>query len=331
MPTNTILVDNKTVATQLVSAGDGPTLVFNNGPNTLWVGDDNTIQWDDGSGVIPVPAGSTYSVDGQSDHFGTAEPGSPTTVYTILGGQTFFQPLSSFTVGIAPNTQIQLLSAGGVGQLLFLLNNALYGNGLMESAILSGFAQILLNGPKLLSVPDFVGMEANSNNGSGGTANFQWDYTDANGVTHTYMALYAGGVDILAGNITAVEPGTGTSDTNAAQAESAHSLSITGSGWSGSVTYELLADDMVVIQGSVVTPSSGSYNDVAFASLPSGYIPGTTQNRPCVPLAGSTYGNATFPGAPHLIISSGSGNLLLWGIPGSLNGQSVDISCTFHL
>ena len=238
-------------------------------------------------------------------------------------------PGPGLAVGNVSATQLFLTSAGGVGQLLFLLNNVLYGNGLLESAVLSGFAQVVLNGPKLLSLPDFVGAEWNSNTGSG-SANWELVYTDGNGTGHVYLSVSDAGVTIQAGTFTVTEPGTGTSPTNPAVAEGPHSLSVT-SGWgTSSLTYELLGQNMVCIEGGVVTPSSGAYNDVVFATLPTGYQPGTTRNYPCVPLAGTAYGNATFPGAPRVIVET-NGNMLLWGIPGTLNSQTIDISGVFSL
>jgi hypothetical protein len=104
------------------------------------------------------------------------------------------------------------------------------------------------------------------------------------------------------------------------------------SGWTGPVTYRYLdsAGINVQITGSVTLPSSGSYNDVNFATLPPGYQPSATRNPGCVPLAGDTYGNSSFGGAPHVIILT-NGAMYLWGIPGSLNGQAVDISAIFAL
>jgi hypothetical protein len=71
MPTDTILVNNLSVATLLVPAGSGPTLVVNNGPGTLYTGDSNSIQWSDGQGVVPLAPGSYIAVSGENDFFGT--------------------------------------------------------------------------------------------------------------------------------------------------------------------------------------------------------------------------------------------------------------------
>lgn len=251
-------------------------------------------------------------------------------IAAVAGTDEYHNPYpAGLAVGVDTGTQLNLVSVGGVGQLLFLLNNVLFGNGLLESAVIGGFGQIVLNGPKLLSLPDFVGAEWNSNTGSG-SANWELVYTDGNGTSHLYLTVSDAGVGIQAGTFTVVEPGTGTSPFNPAVAEGPHLLSVTGGWGTSSLTYELLPQNMVCIEGGVVTPSSGAYNNVVFATLPTGYQPGTVRNYPCVPLAGTAYGNASFPGAPRVIVST-NGNMSLWGIPGSLNNQTIDISGVFSL
>lgn len=229
--------------------------------------------------------------------------------------------------GLSPDTQIEITSSGGVGVINFKLNNPAYVNAQLLAAIISGFGQITLNGPQLVALADFIGVELNSNTGTG-MANLSLVYNDGNGTPHLFAFFDGSGLNMVTGSVAITEPGTGTGPFNPAVAEGPHPLSISG-GWGGSATYELLPGKMVCIEGSVVTPSSGSYNDVTFATLPAAYQPGTTRNYACLPLAGTTYGNATFPGAPHVIVSGGS--MLLWGIPGSLNGQSVDISGQYSL
>src|SRR5487761_853784 len=152
------------------------------------------------------------------DPFGNALPGTA----GVEGSGTFI-------VGTAPNTQ--LASAGGVGVLRFLLNSASFGNGLLESAILSGFAQVLLNGPGAVAAghTDFVGTEYNSSDGTH-SANWTLIYTDANGAAYTTAFGDWTGFNIPAGSVTAVEPGTGTSAVNAAVPEFWHAPSLPG-GW----------------------------------------------------------------------------------------------------
>lgn len=99
------------------------------------------------------------------------------------------------------------------------------------------------------------------------------------------------------------------------------------SGWSGTVQYRFL-DGLalnVQITGAVTTPASGEYNSIVFGTVTGAYSPSADRNWPVAPLAGSTYGNATYPGAPHALVEPG-GALYLWGIPESLNSDGVDVS-----
>ena len=98
------------------------------------------------------------------------------------------------------------------------------------------------------------------------------------------------------------------------------------SGWSGTVQYRF-PDPLalnVQVTGQVTLPS-GTYNDVEFGAVTGAYSPTAARNWPVTPLAGITYGNATYPGAPHAFAQPG-GALYLYGIPGSLNGDAVDVS-----
>lgn len=85
-------------ATLLVPAGSGPMLVYNNGPNTVWLGDTNAIIPTD-IRVIPLTNGSMVNVTGDRDLFGVVAINAPTTVFVLAGGLNFFAPLKAFAAG----------------------------------------------------------------------------------------------------------------------------------------------------------------------------------------------------------------------------------------
>lgn len=249
------------------------------------------------------------------DPFGNALPGTA----GVEGSGTFI-------VGTAPNTQLQLASAGGVGVLRFLLNSASFGNGLLESAILSGFAQVLLNGPGAVAAghTDFVGTEYNSSDGTH-SANWTLIYTDANGAAHTTAFGDWTGFNIPAGSVTAVEPGTGTSAVNAAVPEFWHAPSLPG-GWGGGAAYKLYPDATVGLAGLLTLPAAGAYNSVVLFTLPAAYRPPGAKRMPVASFGQSAaYGNnAASIGLPRVFIDT-AGNVSLAGLPVGINSAQVCI------
>jgi hypothetical protein len=104
-------------------------------------------------------------------------------------------------------------------------------------------------------------------------------------------------------------------------------------GFSGDIQYRFLdsAGISVQVTGAVTLPGGSSvYNDVVWGSVGAGYVPVTTRNWPCVPLSGNVTTNPTYTGYPHAYCDDGGG-LWLWGIPGTENGQSVDVSGIYAL
>lgn len=106
MATDTITVSNLTTATLLVPAGAGPTLVVNNGPGILYVGDDNSIRWNDGGGVIPLAAGATFAVSGDNDFFGTPAPASNAALGIVQSSITLNSLTPSFANPTTPGNTI---------------------------------------------------------------------------------------------------------------------------------------------------------------------------------------------------------------------------------
>jgi hypothetical protein len=87
-----VSVGSGPVATQLVAAGDGPTLVTNPGPNSVYVGDTDSIRASDGYGVVPLASSGYINVDGVSDLYGITMPGQIQSVNLISGGLSYFSP-----------------------------------------------------------------------------------------------------------------------------------------------------------------------------------------------------------------------------------------------
>ena len=97
--TDTIQVVPNMTATLIVAAGDGPTLVNNPGPNTIFLGDNDAIRYTDASGIVALNANGFINVDGSSDLFATIAPGQVQTLNVISGGLNFFSPPSLSGLG----------------------------------------------------------------------------------------------------------------------------------------------------------------------------------------------------------------------------------------
>lgn len=85
-------------ATLLVPGNGVPSLVYNNGPNSVWIGDSNAIipnEWK----VIPLSINTMVNVNGDNDLYGVVLPGLPATVYVLPGGINFFAPSQGIQAG----------------------------------------------------------------------------------------------------------------------------------------------------------------------------------------------------------------------------------------
>lgn len=97
--TDTVTVYSGRTATLLVEAGEGPTLLNNPGPNTVYLGDDNAIRATDNSGIVPLTANGFLNVDGQSDLFAITATGQVQAINKISGALNFFSPPSLSGLG----------------------------------------------------------------------------------------------------------------------------------------------------------------------------------------------------------------------------------------
>lgn len=104
-------------------------------------------------------------------------------------------------------------------------------------------------------------------------------------------------------------------------------------GFTGTIQYRFpdSAGINVQLSGAVTLPGGSSvYNDVQWGLVSSAYCPSATRNWLVCPLSGTSYGNPTYPGAPHGFVLT-NGALYLYGVPGSLNGDQVDVSGIYAL
>ena len=263
---------------------------------------------------------------------GTPALGNPPIFWaTSASADPFGNPISStagvagagqFTVGSAPSTQIQLVSVGGVGVLRFLLNDARFGNGILDSGIVGSAATVVLNGPANVAAghTDFVGAEWNSSDGISSSANWELIYNDANGVAHTTAFGDFTGFGVAAGRMDAADPSSGTSPVNAAFPESWHAPTLPA-GWGGGAAYKLYPDKTTGLAGTITLPSTGSYNNVTLFTLPAAYRPGGTKN---VPISAFNFTATTISSTPRLSIDP-TGVVQLHSIPAGANSQGVSI------
>lgn len=96
--TSVISFTGNPVAQQIVSEGDGETLVINSGPATVYFGDDNSIRASDTFGVVPITANSYFAVNGEKSLYACVIQGDTANLQVISGGLNFFLPVTSLTI-----------------------------------------------------------------------------------------------------------------------------------------------------------------------------------------------------------------------------------------
>lgn len=96
MATNTwAILPNRSTATLIVAAGQGPTLVTNlDLNNTVYLGDDDTIKSSDAQGVVPLGPNGSVVVNGQSDLFAVNGNAATVKIATLTGGLNNFLGLT---------------------------------------------------------------------------------------------------------------------------------------------------------------------------------------------------------------------------------------------
>ena len=96
--TDTISFGPGPVARQIVTEGDGDTLIINQGPSTVFFGGNNSIRATDAGGIVPITANSYFAVNGKSDLYACVASGTTANLDIISGGLNFFLPLVSLTI-----------------------------------------------------------------------------------------------------------------------------------------------------------------------------------------------------------------------------------------
>jgi len=95
MPTTTIQVAPASVATLLVSAGDGPTLVTNTDlVNSIVIGDSEGIKYTDGYGIVTLGPNGSVAVNGDNDLFAGPVGNVSVAVALVAGGMSNFLGLT---------------------------------------------------------------------------------------------------------------------------------------------------------------------------------------------------------------------------------------------
>jgi hypothetical protein len=94
-------------------------------------------------------------------------------------------------------------------------------------------------------------------------------------------------------------------------------------GWGGGFNYRMTAERTVMLAGLITLASSGSYNGITIATMPTIYKPIGDKYLPMVSRTQSaSFGdNAGSPGLPRVTISSVDGTVKLGGFPASANGD----------
>jgi len=130
----------------------------------------------------------------------------------------------------------------------------------------------------------FINLFASSKDGTQ-TTHVTLTYQDPTGGVHSYVVVDPTGAAIKAGYITAVQPGTGTSRSNVAVAETWHDMTLNSPFANGPSPFAparyarsaLYGGNAVALSGTV-TPSAGTGTFVVVATLPAGYLPSFGQH-----------------------------------------------------
>ncbi len=220
------------------------------------------------------------------------------------------------TAGTSSNPQVQITSTGGTGQILFLLPSSAYADALIESGVVSGYAQLLIAGPTLASHPDWISHEMNSSAGTG-SANEVIIYNTPVTPSSPYQMAHvdSGGFSVDAGLATGAAPGA-----SPATGDSWHGLGAPA-GWSGSGRYVKMAERQAVWVDIDVSPGSSGQTSGTFQySMGAGWAPVTGRNYPAA-INASTAANAR-------IYVGSNGVVQVLGLPSGFTG---DVSASFMI
>lgn len=141
------------------------------------------------------------------------------------------------------------------------------------------YGQWVVNGQQDKTQKDFCSLTLNASSQSGvQPAQWLFTYNDPGGTGHVYAFESFGGFTVQAGTVTAVQPGTGSSRSNPAAAETWHtptpSALWTTTGTAQPVRYRYMPDGTVLLDGELITAGAGPWPaNASMFSLPAGYMP----------------------------------------------------------
>jgi len=242
---------------------------------------------------------------------------------------------AGLTVGLNTNIQLNLRSSSGKGILEFLINNASFVNGRVQTVLSGSFAQTAIGGPASTApgFTDLVALTLNSSDAISSSANMGLIYNDAAGFSHTYAAVdFTGFSTSECSRLRATEPGTGTSALNPAISEVWHDLRPLLNSFVGTNAgkyppqFQVDARGYVNVFGTVKLPAA--YGSVTWATLPAAYRPAS--NPMDFPLAIESNGTSNLVTTPLLQIDTG-GNMQFKNMPTGLSGAFVDVDVSFPL
>lgn len=257
---------------------------------------------------------------------GTPGPGNPP-IYSMANADAdpygnVIEP--GIWAGTTAGPQVGIQVSSNAGVILFPFPGTFAADARAGSIEFSSGAALELIGPQdMAPANDLVSMLLTDNTAGGGlSAEWFLIYQDANGHQNTHaVGSYLGVTLPVVAALTAVTPGTGTSNTNPATSESWHTVSL-DAGWSSAETlrYKLLAESSTVwVQGAVTHAGfSGTVNINGSTPIPAAYRPSTNHN----------IGGPGIPGrAGGLITSAG----VFVAEPGSATCTECDINGIYPL
>ena len=231
----------------------------------------------------------TGSSAGVFVYMGTPGPGNPP-VFSLSNATE-----DPYGNAIAPGiwagpfggTQAGLEYNGTEGQLLFPVGGTSPTSvgGIAGIAAGSGGAEVqIFSAVDSDSALERVFIVLADHDSTGSTAAYFIVYQDKNGGQAVHIQGGFGGLALNSVNtLTAVLPGTGTSNTNGAQPETWHQATPLSNSWAASggvagLFYRLLPFGVVEVIGDIVN-TTATGNSVCF-TLPAGYRPAVNQNHP---------------------------------------------------
>lgn len=247
---------------------------------------------------------------------------------------------SGIVLGKAIDVQLQLLrdSTFATGIMRFLTNNPNFTNPGILSALIGGpppFYAMSIQGPASNTVgfKDALRQQFNSSDAVSSFANIQYVYVDTNGVNYIPLVVDGAGVSISrCARITADDPTTGSGPGNPGQPETWHDMRPLTNSFLGTNAgflppqFRKTADGSIQFAGFIRTPpTTGNYNNVAFANVPAAYRP-TTNHRVQWLVTDVADGAAT----PKIVVKE-TGDLVLANMAASLAQTTIGIWGNYEL